>query len=156
MSKKAKAQTAKGIILNPKGQILILKTRKGVWDFAGGNSSGKDKTLPDTLLREVREETGLKPLSYIHIGKWEFEGKLRNLFLVEATSRNIKLDKNEHTEFKWIEPSELKDYDLKPKLRTLCLLFKKANKMKTQDALSGKPKSSKRTKAVQNAMKLAA
>ena len=57
--------TVKAVVINPDGQVLILKrakdnnTNAGKWDIPGGLLEFNE-TVEDVLKREVLEETGLE------------------------------------------------------------------------------------------------
>lgn len=59
----------KALILSPEGKVLLLKRHypvKGVyWDILGGRLQ-KGESQMDTLLREIKEETGLNNVCEVH------------------------------------------------------------------------------------------
>ena len=129
MSKKCPGkQTAKAIIFNNHAEVLILKTtgnKHKRWDFPGGNREQKDRTNEHCVSREVIQETGLKVRGYRQLGKWPIKGKLRHLYVANAKPGKVKLDVKEHDEFRWVKPKDLKDYDLKKKVITLCQTYQR-------------------------------
>src|SRR6187431_844175 len=70
---------AKAIIVNDKGQVLIIReastgpdnTKVGQWGLVGGRLEPGESFL-EGLQREVREETGLKVQveKPVHVGEW--------------------------------------------------------------------------------------
>ena len=59
----------KALLLNPDGKVLLLKRHhpvKGIyWDIPGGRLQ-KGESQMETLLREIKEETGLNHVYEIH------------------------------------------------------------------------------------------
>ncbi|MEI6574914.1 MAG: NUDIX domain-containing protein [Bacteroidota bacterium] len=51
---------AGGLVINTRKQLLFIR-RLGLWDLPKGKAE-KDEHIRDTAIREVTEETGLKPL----------------------------------------------------------------------------------------------
>ena len=157
-SKKSKKtntpQTAKAIIFNDKGEILILKTvsKHGRWDLPGGNREPKDKTNESCADREVKQETGLKVRKYRQLGAWKIQNKLRHLYVASAKHGKVKLDITEHNDHKWVKPKDLKDFDLKKKVISLCSAYQREVK-KSKGKISKKrhPRA-----AIVSRMKLAA
>jgi 8-oxo-dGTP pyrophosphatase MutT (NUDIX family) len=102
-------------------QFLILhrvKNWRG-WELVkGGLKSGEDETKG--LKRELKEETGtrFKVISKTkHFIKYRFprgfvkddhifHGAKGYLFLVEALSKRIKIDRNEHDKYSWASKKE--------------------------------------------------
>ncbi len=116
------------IICNDK--ILLLKrsdkvgTYKNKWNTITGYID-ENKPLKDKINEEIEEEIGINKkniLSY-EIGKsFEFDDKKLNKKWI-VTPAKVKLKKFpsiklnwEHTEYKWIFPSDLIKYNIVPKL----------------------------------------
>ena len=113
-------------VVKYKDKILILKKSHDDWNYPNKWSfcSGYVKefeSAEDSVLREIKEETGLK-------AKITKRGKLFEVydknngkiwiimpFLCEVKSENVKLD-HENVEFKWINNKEIKKYPTVPGL----------------------------------------
>ena len=108
------------------GKVLILKestkykegTNIGKFDVVGGRVH-PGQHFQESLLREIKEETGLdvkigKPF---HVGEWRplVNGEqwqiVGTFFECEASSSNVKLGED-HSEFLWIEPKDYKNHNL--------------------------------------------
>ena len=113
--------------LRHEGKILILRRSSkvryyhGKWNGVSGYIEEGEN--PDqTAVKEVQEETGLEgkilaigevveiPDEAIGI-KW-----MTHPYLFEVDTEEIKMDW-EHTEFKWVIPEEITNYDCVPKLK---------------------------------------
>ena len=103
-------------------KILILKrsdkvrTHKHKWAGVSGYIE-PGETDSETAIKEIREETGLAADSVELIRKGEpihvQDGTrvwIVHPFLFKANTNKITIDW-EHTEYKWISPDELNDYD---------------------------------------------
>lgn len=105
----------KALILNPEEKVLLLKRchpLKGVyWDIPGGRLQ-KGESQTETLLREVREETGLNNISKVHPlmmsltdiripGPTGDFGLIFSIFLIKITEAFIPILSNEHVDFEW-------------------------------------------------------
>ncbi len=113
-----------------KDKILLLKrsnkvrTYRGKWCPVSGYLD-ELKPIRKKALEEVQEELGIpeNSISSIHIGKpYEFTDAdlgitwIDHPAILELENKpDIELDW-EHTEYKWIEPDELKNFDTVPKL----------------------------------------
>src|SRR6266852_2198648 len=89
---------------------LLLNYPSGHWDFVKGNIE-KGETLKQTVLREVREETGISDIKFVD----GFEDKVeyhyqRNgelvhkqvvFFLARTSTSDVKLS-HEHLNFMWL------------------------------------------------------
>jgi ADP-ribose pyrophosphatase YjhB (NUDIX family) len=111
-------------------KILLMKrsdkvsTYRGKWNPVAGYLD-ESKPIREKVLEEMREEIGVKENSIesIRIGKsYELTDTEINKtwitfpVLVELKNKpDIKLDW-EHTEYRWIKPEELKNFDTIPKL----------------------------------------
>lgn len=106
-------------------KILLLKRSEKVGSYRGkwATVSGyveKDELPEETALKEIREETGVKTKlirkgKIIHVKDNERIWFVHP-FLFEIKSGNIKIDW-EHTDYKWIKPEEIKNYDTVPMLK---------------------------------------
>ncbi len=114
-----------------RGKVLILKeaskykdgTNVGRYDIAGGRVEPGQK-FDESLLREVKEETGLK----VKIGRAFYVGEWRpvvrgeqwqivgTFFECKALSGKVKLSED-HEDYKWIDPKDFKKYPLIENLR---------------------------------------
>ncbi len=96
---------------SPSGKIyLLLNYPSGHWDFVKGNIE-KGETLKQTVLREVKEETGISDIKFMD----GFEDKVeyhyqRNgelvhkqvvFFLARTSTSDVKLS-HEHLNFTWL------------------------------------------------------
>lgn len=105
-----KISSVMSIILNSSGSILILKDRKRRWTLAGGQID-KHESQTQALLREVKEETGLKIKLLKKLWKTTKRYGKKNkkrakvfLSLVsKKASRKLKLS-FEHLKAKWVKP----------------------------------------------------
>jgi len=118
------------VFIRHKNRILLLKrsekvlTYKGKWNMVAGYLD-ELKPIREKIEEEIREELGITE-NIIHLIKmgeaYEFRdnkiGKTWIIFPVLAEFKNepeVKLDW-EHTEYKWIKPEELENFDIVPNL----------------------------------------
>ena len=114
-------------VIKNKGSILILKKSDddynypGKWSFCSGYVK-EFESAEDSILREIKEETGLKA-KIIKNGKiLLIKDKIKKKnwivmnFLCEAKSLQVNLD-HENSEFKWINPKDIKKYPAVPGLK---------------------------------------
>jgi len=98
---------------------LLLKRKlhwKG-WEFSKGGIE-KGETKMQTVKREVREESGINPVKgkikkYNLKGKYFYdkntikdrccEGQTYELFSAQIKKGKIKIDKKEHSDYKWVD-----------------------------------------------------
>lgn len=57
-------QSAGGIILNPRNEVLLVNEGDGFWGFPKGRAE-QGETLLETAIREIAEETGLTEMTEI-------------------------------------------------------------------------------------------
>lgn len=117
-------------VLIHEGKILLLKrsdkvgTHRGKWACVSGYVE-KGDIITERAAREVEEETGLSNVN----AKMEMEGKPVKFFddtekktwtvhpfLFRSNTDAVKIDW-EHTEYRWIKPSDIVRYDTVPKLK---------------------------------------
>jgi 8-oxo-dGTP diphosphatase len=108
-------------IIKYKDKILILKRspessiHPNKWAFPGGKVE-KDEELIEALSREIQEETGLtitNKKTYISDYTYPRPDNTSTIgicFLVETNNNQVNLN-NEFTEYKWIFPKDIKNFD---------------------------------------------
>ena len=89
---------------------LLLNYPSGHWDFVKGNIE-EGETLKETVIREIREETGITDVNFVD----DFEDKVEYhyqrdgelvhkevvFFLAKTNTENIKIS-HEHQGFMWL------------------------------------------------------
>ena len=114
-------------VVRHKNKILILKKSPddynfpSHWSFCSGYIK-EFESAEDTVLREIKEETGLKAKMLkkgkLFLQEYPEKGKSWYVmpFLCEVQSYNIKLD-HENTDFRWINHKNISKYKTVPGLR---------------------------------------
>jgi len=113
-----KLKVAAKAVLVSDGKVLIMSD-KGKWDFPGGGIEGEER-LHDALKRELLEETGLTDITIgdvIHADEWFIPS--RDLHVVAVFYRcetagqpKLKELSEEHSDYAWILPEEIGNYDV--------------------------------------------
>ena len=102
-----------------KSKILYLLLKRKLhwkgWEFPKGGVK-KNEAVLKAVQREIKEETGQKPLNikkYPIQGKYKYLKKLEDrsniigqtyqLFSAQIKNKKIKIDKLEHSSYKWLE-----------------------------------------------------
>jgi ADP-ribose pyrophosphatase YjhB (NUDIX family) len=111
-----------GVVLNKKGDVLIVKRKKKeitmsgkdlIWVFPGGRQE-QGETREERVVKEILLETGYKvrPLRQIHLRVHPDTLKMIAYFLCELEDENQGeiVEKDEVEEVKWVKPEELKNY----------------------------------------------
>lgn len=90
---------------------LLLNYPSGHWDFVKGNIE-QGETLRETVIREIREETGITDVRFVDgfEDKVEYhyqrDGELVHkevvFFLAQTNTENVKIS-HEHQGFTWLE-----------------------------------------------------
>jgi bis(5'-nucleosidyl)-tetraphosphatase len=91
-------------------EFLLLRNRRGFWGFPQGHKE-KGESEIQTLIREVREETGIRELDiHSYIGKINysyFRGdgmkseKEVTFYFATTPTREVKISE-EHADFRWV------------------------------------------------------
>ena len=123
------------LLLNDEGKILILKrsrkvrTYKGLWGGVAGYIEENEKPY-ETALKEIKEEVGLDnedvkflkkfdPISFTDIYEGiHYDWKIFSFLFKIKEKRKIKIDW-EHSEYRWIAPSEIKKFDTVPHFKDI-------------------------------------
>lgn len=116
------------VIQDGQGRILLIhRTDNDRWALPGGTLE-IGESLPATLVREVREETGIDVEVVGLIGIYSDpkhviaydDGEVRQQFAVSVRARPIGgllRGSTESSEVKWLEPSTLSELNLHPSMR---------------------------------------
>ena len=108
-------KVSKVIIHDDKGKILILQRSEGEnnWDLPGGHIH-RGESLVDGCKRETKEETNL------NISNLELLDKDRNVTFYKAIrpQGSITLRPEEHIKYKWVNPREISDLDMRKNLKS--------------------------------------
>ena len=100
-----------------KNKILYLLLKRKLhwvgWEFPKGGVKGRE-SMEKTINREIKEETGQKPISikkYPVSGRYKYErgladrksfiGQTYRLYSAELKREKVRLDKKEHSAHKW-------------------------------------------------------
>ena len=111
-------------------RILILKrsdkvkSMKCLWSGVSGIIEKNDATPLDRARTEILEETGineevelLKANERIKIESAQYKNHEWNIFPFLFKTKNLEIKLNwENSEFKWIKPNEIKNYETVPEL----------------------------------------
>lgn len=103
------------VVLN-RGRVLLLLRghtapwAPGRWALPGGHAEASESPY-SALLRELREETGLRAPLFI-------QGPLTSspvyLFRVVSPTSRVRLLDGEHDKFRWVFPQNVTQFDLAP------------------------------------------
>jgi mutator protein MutT len=132
-NKEEKSIVNLGVVLNKKGEVLIIKRRKIektkssqqlVWAFPGGKQE-KGETREERVIKEVLLETGykVKPIKQIHLRVHPDTYVLIVYHLCELENEEPVAEiqeKDEVEEVRWVKPEELKNYfttDIDPEVK---------------------------------------
>ena len=100
---------------NGKLLFLLLQKKNGSWDLPKGHVENGE-TLEETALREIYEETGIKPkiVSGFRVStsyKFKREGSLIDkkaiFFLAESDTAKVRVSE-EHAGYRWVSPGKAK------------------------------------------------
>jgi 8-oxo-dGTP pyrophosphatase MutT (NUDIX family) len=106
---KKKEQVVAGLVVrrNKDGKILVIKRVDGRWDLPKGHRDPGESTFK-AATRETYEETGLRPdvdkagvVSFI-----KKSGKELTFYPATIKKSVVRLDPNEHTNYRWVSRSK--------------------------------------------------
>ena len=115
------------LVRNKQGKFLLLKDArelmKGRWAPPHGRCESSDATEKDSVIREVKEETGLAvtPVKAVLTQPADTKVKTVSFWLVDCGSETVKLD-DESSDYGWYSPLEALQLPLYPGTK---LLFEK-------------------------------
>jgi uncharacterized protein len=110
-------------IIRHGAKVLILKrsdkvgTNKGKWAGVSGYVEAGERP-EQTAPREIREELSIEKFTLVRKGDPMIIREAGHIwtiypFLFETDSEDVTIDW-EHTEYRWVHPSEVKEYDVVP------------------------------------------
>ena len=146
--KSKKTDMVIGAYISNNGKILLVHHKElGKWLPPGGNIEANE-TPDEAVLREVREETGIDKLEFVHRAEVEkdknivaqlplpFYANVHNvgdhnhacLFYLCRTKSSIVSLSAESTEYRWVSPAEMADsIDIPSDVKKIgMLVFEKA------------------------------
>lgn len=117
--KRRRTISAGGVVLNRKGQVLVVNQRGRAWSLPKGHLDPGESLL-EAAIREIREESGVADLSLVHylgcyercrIGKFggEDPSELKELHFFLFRSGQVTLvpmDAADHPEARWMRFAE--------------------------------------------------
>ena len=124
------SQVVTCLLINTDGKLLILKrsrmvkTYKGLWGGVAGYIEENEKPY-ETALKEIREEVGIEkknvsliaqggPIEFTDLDNGRKYDWVIHSFLFKVKDvGKLKIDW-EHSEYKWIDPSEIENFDTVP------------------------------------------
>jgi mutator protein MutT len=112
-----KFKAAMAVVLNDKGEALILKRSAGPhwmpgkWALPGGHIE-KGETSAEAARRETKEETNLNLNDMNELD----EREQVKLYYTDSFSGDVEID-FEHTDWAWVSYEELDSYDVTPNLK---------------------------------------
>lgn len=106
------------VIVNENGEVLFLKRHSedlggGKWGFPGGRIDDGERPA-EAMVREIREETGIKLQKFTKIGEHEVRmphGTVHMTTFRAFINQNepIRLDPEEHQASQWMKPTAILD-----------------------------------------------
>ncbi len=119
--KAAVTQSSGGVVVNPKGQILVVNQNGNSWSLPKGHLDAGESAL-DAAKREIYEESGVQKLQLIkELGSYErpkigirggddvSEIKRITLFLFKTTQTVLRPVDPDNPEARWVEVSQVED-----------------------------------------------
>ncbi len=110
-------------LIRYKGKYLLLKKADdayfpeniGKWECPGGVIE-ENETPEETILRKTKQETEseckiIKELPLLRMTDENYDSQC-NVYLLEAQKEDVVLNPEEHSEFIWVEPQDVKTMDL--------------------------------------------
>lgn len=114
-----KTFSAGGIVLNPKGKVLLVEQRGNSWSLPKGHIEPNESAF-ESARREILEESGVRKLDLIkelgtykrykiglHGGEDKTELKEIYMFLFQTSEEKLKPSDKHTTNAKWVAPEEV-------------------------------------------------
>jgi isopentenyldiphosphate isomerase len=110
-------------VINKHGEILLLKRSSAKkhypnkWFVVGAYPLSEEDDFEKKTHIELVDETGFdgQIIGKGEVLKMELEGVIVDIhtYLADRETDEVKLN-NEHTEYKWVNPQDIKNYDIVP------------------------------------------
>ena len=112
--RKDSKRVSKVVIQADNGDVLLIKRADGEkkWDLPGGHALERE-SHNSAAERETEEETNIDLDDLTRLSDKE---NIR-FFKASHTKDDIKLDPNEHTEYEWVNPKDIGNYDMRQDLK---------------------------------------
>lgn len=111
-------------LINPVGKIALVRTTRlpNYWQPIGGGMEPWDKSPTDTLVREVREETGIEltanEMTHTFSAGYDFGDGTIYFYIANVVDETIpNLNISEIAEWKWFTPEETESLQTFPATR---------------------------------------
>lgn len=117
-----RTESAGGIVLNKKGQVLVVSQHGRSWSLPKGHLDPGEKPL-EAAIREIYEESGVGALSLVRsLGKYErhriglgadedvSELKVIHMFLFTTDQEDLKPSDPHNPEARWVEKHQVAEY----------------------------------------------
>lgn len=117
---KKQLQGAAILVLNEDGEVLLLKRAPEShfapeqWGFPGGKIEAGETNL-EAAIRETKEETQLRVQNVRSLGIFN---NAVAAYVSDSFEGDVKID-FEHTDWAWVSPADLDEYDLAPSVREI-------------------------------------
>jgi 8-oxo-dGTP pyrophosphatase MutT (NUDIX family) len=122
-------RSAGGVVLNTKGQVLVVNQRGMSWSLPKGHIDEGENEL-GAAKREIYEESGISELVYVrrlgsyersrigkHGGEDGAEKKHLTFFLFRTSQETLKPIDPDNPEARWVDPDKVADLLTHPKDR---------------------------------------
>ncbi len=102
--------SVKGVLIH-RGRVLLLRNERGEWELPGGRLDAGE-TPEEAVVREIREETGLRARVAWLVDAWVFQvtPKKKVLILEYACpliGKHSATVSHEHTDHRWLRLADL-------------------------------------------------
>jgi len=121
-----------GAVIKRNYSVLLLQRPKadfmgGIYELPGGEAE-KDETLQGTVIREVKEETGLKVNKITrYLGHFDYPSKSGNTtrqFNFEVSVEDeLEVILHEHDNYAWAEQQKIQNYNMTESVRKVLSAF---------------------------------
>jgi 8-oxo-dGTP diphosphatase len=104
------------------GRVLLpMSRRRGVWKTVGGRTE-PGETPEQTMLREVEEEIGIRPLAYRRLADrgvdaYDYPARIAVFVITEWDGEPENVASGEHSQLRWFSADEISALPLQDVMR---------------------------------------